>query len=89
MYVPGRAREDVRRQDVEPRLIFEERRRVEGGDLGRAFALFARLRQHFILTPVHHLLPHMTNIGNILHMEYLEAAIFEGAPDPVGHREGA
>src|SRR5947199_9514617 len=58
---------------------------IELRDLQRGLALFASLGQYFILAAIHHLLAHMTHIGNIFDVQYLKATILEVAAYPVGH----
>src|SRR6266704_2508732 len=55
--------ENRRRFNIEFPLILVERPGIELCNLCRCFALFACLCQYFILTAIHHLLPHMTHIG--------------------------
>src|SRR6266566_2308463 len=58
---------------------------IELRDLQRGLALFASLGQYFILAAIHHLLAHMTDIGDIFDVQYLKATILEVAAYPVGH----
>src|ERR1051326_2360908 len=83
------ARKDAGRQYIEFGFIIMECLGVKLRDLQRGLALLAGLGQHFILAAINHLLAHMTHIGDIFDVQYLEATIFEIAAYPVGHGKGA
>src|SRR6266700_295020 len=81
--------EDMRREDIEPGLVLVECFGIELSDLQRCFTFFTRLSEHLVLTAIYHFLPHVTDVGNIFNMQHLEAAIFKGTSQPIGHGECA
>src|SRR5690348_7924543 len=80
---------DLSRKDIKCSLILVKCVGVELRDLQRRFALFTRLSDHFVLSTIYHLLPHMPHIGNIFDMQYLNATILKSTAYPVSQRERA
>ena len=86
--VLGRAREDVRRQDVDQRLVGVERGLVGVGDLGRRLVLEPGLDEHPVLAAVEPLVAQVPDVGDVLDVEDLEAVVQQDAPDEVGEQVG-
>jgi hypothetical protein len=80
----GRARKDGRGKDAKPAFILSERRLVELRDLHRGLALGERSGDDLVLTAVDRVLPHVPDIGDVLHGNDPLAEELEGAAQPIG-----
>ena len=86
--VLGRAREDVRRQDVHERLVGVEGGLVGVGDLGRRLVLEAGLDEHPVLAAVEASSRRWPDVGDVLDVEHIDAVVQQHAPDEVGEEVG-
>ena len=87
--VLGRPREDVRRQDVDERLVGVEGGLVRGRDLGGRLVLEPGLDQHPVLAAVEPLVAQVADVGDVLDVEDLEPVVEQGPPDQVGQEVAA
>ena len=88
-HVLGRPREDVRRQDVDQRLVLVEPRLVGVGDLGRRLRFEARGDQHPVLAAVEPLVAQVPDVGDVLHVQHRDAVVEQRPPDEVGQQVAA
>ena len=82
--VVGGAREDVGRQDVDQRLIGVERRLVGVRDLAGRLVLEAGRDEHRIRPAVESLVAQVSDVGDVLDLEDVDAVVEESPPDQVG-----
>ena len=85
----GRAREDVRRQDVDGGFVGVEGGFVGGGDLRGRLRFKTGSHEHPILPAVEPLVAQVTDVGHVLHVEDLQAVVQERATDEVGEQVAA
>ena len=87
--VLGRAREDVRGQDVDGRLIGVECSLVGVGDLGRRLVLETGRHEHRVLAAVEALVAQVADVGDVLDVEHVDPVVEEGPPDQVRQQVAA
>ena len=80
----GRARIDGRWEDAEIALVGEELRLVGRGDLHRRLARGERRGDDLVLPAIHRVLPHVSDIGDVLHLRDAPTVHLERAAQPVG-----
>ena len=83
------AGEDVRGQDIELLLVFQECGGVEAGDLRRRLPFGQGGGDHLILAALQHLLSHVSHIGDVLNVAHAIAAGLQKASQPIGDQVGA
>ena len=82
--VVGGPREDVRGQDVDQRLVGVEGRLVRVGDLSRSLVFEAGGDEHRIGSAVEPLVAQVSDVGDVLDLEDVDAVIKQRPPDQVG-----
>ncbi len=87
--VLGRAREDVSRKDVDQRLVGMEGRFVGVGDLARRLVFETGRDEHRIRSAVEPLVAQVSDIGDVLDLEDIDAVVEQGAADQVGQEVAA
>ena len=85
----GRAGEDVRRQDVDRRLVGVEGGFVGVGDLGRRLVLESGGDEHRVGATIESLVAQVADVGDVLDVQDVDAVVEQDAADEVGQEVAA